>query len=152
MTPTSEIDLEPPLSVSVCKLQQAILPGGGCERRRPVESDAHPPVAAPPLGGLCESERPLQVQLRPEGLAEDEVDERIQADVEHRQQDGHLLQVEEGLAPGAALPQEGVGKTHEVVRDEADAEHAHQNQHVSARLSQLLGAGGRDGKSTHILY
>lgn len=130
------------------KLQNVDLLRGHAERRLPVDPDgAHPPVAAPPLGSVCRpgelrgAEHPPQAQLRPEGLAEDEVDERVEADVEHRPHDGQLLQVEEGLAPGARL-QEGVGQSDQVVRDEADAEDADQHHHVPARLGELLGAQG----------
>lgn len=137
-----------PLVFDDLKLQNVELLRGHAERRLPVDPDgAHPPVAAPPLGSVCwpgglrGAEHPPQAQLRPEGLAEDKVDERVEADVEHRPHDGQLLQVEEGLAPGAR-PQEGVGKSDQVVRDEADAEHADQHQHVPARLGELLGARG----------
>lgn len=79
-----------------------------------------------------------QAQLVPESLAKQEIDERVQADVEDRQNDGELLQVEEGLAPGTAPPQEDLGKTDKVVRNKADPEDDDQHHHVPAGPGELL--------------
>lgn len=140
------------VSVSVSfKLQHIVLLCHHAERLLPVHFDgAHPLlIAAPPLRvsslrcDLRGAEHPLQTQLGPEGLAEDEIDERVQADVENRHHDGQLLQVEERLAPRALPPLERVGKPNQVVRDKANAEDADQHQHVPTWLGKLLGTGGR---------
>lgn len=91
------------------------------------------------LGG---GERHPLVQLVPEGLGEDEVDEGIQADVENGSHTGQLLQVHEHLVLRAPPRLEGVGKPNQVVRDKADAEDDDQHQNVPAGLGELLGAGG----------
>lgn len=116
-----------------------------------VPEGVHPSIAAPPVGGV-HLRRTVRVvdapwrphaHLGPERLAEDEVDERVQADVEDRHQDGQLLQVPEPPIPGADQRlHQGVGKANQVVGDKADAEDRDQNQHVSPGLSELLGVAG----------
>lgn len=62
-----------------------------------------------------------QPKLGPEPLAQVEVDERVQGDVEHWHHDGDLRGVVEELAPGTA-PQIVFGKKKQVVGHEAEAE------------------------------
>lgn len=94
--------------------------------------------------GLGDAEGPPQTHLGPESFTEDEVDEGVQADVEHRHHDSYLLQIEEGAAePATMVLLENVGNPDQVVGDEADAEDADQHQHVPAGPGQLPGVGGR---------
>lgn len=117
-------------------------------RQLPEASDGGQPAVTAPLLGVCclrwnvrGAEHPPQVHLGSERLTEDEVDEGVQAHVESRQHDGHLLQVEETLEQWAFT--EGIGKADKVVRDKANAEDNDQDQHVPAGLGELLGAGQR---------
>ena len=83
-------------------------------------------------------------QLLSEGLAENEVNKRVQASVENRQQHRPLLQEVEKPRPLAPALEQGVGHTHQVVGNETHAEHAHQNTHVAPGPAQLA-AGGPSG-------
>lgn len=85
---------------------------------------------------LSNAEHPPQTQLCPIGLAEDKIEERVQADVENGHHHGQLFQVVESLAP--LVFQEGVGKANQVVWHKANTEDSDQHQHVPAGLGEIL--------------